>query len=117
MMQNLIQTKRVYEEPQPTDGLRILVDRLWPRGLSKQKAKIDLWLKDIAPSNKLRKWFNHDPEKWKGFRIRYKKEISNNKNQFSLLKEAAKKNKVITIVYAASDEEHNNAVIIKNLLK
>jgi len=116
-MQNLIQTKRVYEEPQSTDGLRILVDRLWPRGLSKQKAKIDLWLKDIAPSNKLRKWFNHDPAKWKDFKIRYKKEINGNKSQFSLLKDAARKNKVITIVYAASDKEHNNAVIMKNLLK
>jgi uncharacterized protein YeaO (DUF488 family) len=76
-----INLKRVYENPTKEDGIRVLVDRLWPRGLTKQKAKIDLWLKDIAPSTGLRKWFGHDPEKWKEFRKRYRKELKKNKEQ------------------------------------
>ena len=86
-----INLKRIYEEPTKEDGIRVLVDRLWPRGLTKQKANIDLWLKDIAPSTELRKWFGHDPEKWKEFRKRYQKELKENKEQIEILKEQQKK--------------------------
>jgi uncharacterized protein YeaO (DUF488 family) len=107
--------KRVYEKPDKDDGFRILVDRLWPRGLTKEKAGIDIWLKDIAPSSELRKWFGHDPEKWKEFRKRYNKELKKNEEQVSLLKEQMKKGPV-TLVYGAKDEEHNEARVLKELL-
>ena len=109
-----INLKRVYEKPAKEDGIRVLVDRLWPRGLTKQKAKIDLWLKDIAPSNELRKWFGHDPEKWKEFRKRYQKELKENKEQIEILKEQQKKG-TVTLVYAARDQEHNEAIVLKEL--
>lgn len=106
--------KRVYEKADKKDGIRILVDRLWPRGLTKEKASVDLWLKDIAPSTELRKWFDHDPGKWSEFRKRYHAELKKNKEQVSLLKEQMRKGKV-TLVYAAKDEEHNEALILKEL--
>jgi uncharacterized protein YeaO (DUF488 family) len=109
-----IKIKRVYEKPEKDDGIRILVDRLWPRGLTKEKAGIDLWLKDIAPSSELRKWFGHDPEKWKEFRKRYNEELKKNEEQVSLLKDQIKKGKV-TLVYGAKDEEHNEALVLKEL--
>jgi uncharacterized protein YeaO (DUF488 family) len=109
-----INLKRVYETPAKEDGTRVLVDRLWPRGLTKQKAKIDLWLKDIAPSTELRKWFGHDPEKWKEFRKRYQKELKENKEQIEILKEQQKKGPV-TLVYGARDQEHNEAIVLKEL--
>ena len=109
-----INLKRVYEKPTKDDGIRVLVDRLWPRGLTKQKAKIDLWLKDIAPSTELRKWFGHDPEKWKEFRKRYQKELKENKDQIEILKEQQKKG-TVTLVYAARDQEHNEAIVLKEL--
>ena len=105
--------KRVYEKPDKEDGIRILVDRLWPRGLTKEKASINLWLKDIAPSTELRKWFGHDPVKWKEFQKRYLLELEKNKKQGLLLKNQIKKGKV-TLVYGAKDEEHNEAVILKD---
>ena len=108
--------KRVYETPNGSDGKRVLVDRLWPRGLTKEKAKIDLWLKDIAPSNELRKWFGHDPLKWEEFKRRYTKEIKNNQKDFEELESVVKKGKV-TILYSAKDEDHNNAVVVKELLE
>ena len=104
--------KRVYDKPEKRDGRRILVDRVWPRGLTKEKASVDLWLKEIAPSTELRKWFGHDPAKWEGFRKRYIGELKENKEQVSVLKEALKKGKV-TLVYGAKDEEHNQALVIK----
>jgi len=107
-----IQIKRVYEKPVKEDGQRILVDRLWPRGLTKEKASIDLWLKEIAPSTELRKWFGHDPEKWKEFQRKYHQELKNNKAQVSILKEHLKKGNV-TLVYGAKDEEHNEALVLK----
>jgi uncharacterized protein YeaO (DUF488 family) len=107
--------KRVYEMPSGDDGKRILVDRLWPRGLTKEKASIDLWLKEIAPSTELRKWFGHDPEKWKEFQKRYRRELRNNKEQVSLLKENMKKG-TITLVYGAKDEKHNEALVLKEWL-
>ncbi len=109
-----IRIKRVYEQPEKEDGIRILVDRLWPRGLTKEKAGIDLWLKEIAPSNELRKWFGHDPERWTEFRERYSNELRMNEKQVSLLNEELKKGRV-TLVYGAKDEEHNEAQVLKEL--
>jgi uncharacterized protein YeaO (DUF488 family) len=111
-----IRIKRVYEEPDTEDGKRILVDRLWPRGLTKEKAKVDLWLKDVAPSTELRKWFAHDAAKWTEFQTRYREELKGNKDQLSLLKQEAVKG-TITLVYGARDQQHNEAVILQNLLK
>ena len=108
-----IKIKRVYEKPDEEDGIRILVDRLWPRGLTKENASVDLWLKDLAPSTELRKWFGHDPVKWKEFQKRYLLELEKNKKQGLLLKNQIKKGKV-TLVYGAKDEEHNEAVILKD---
>lgn len=110
-----IRVKRVYEAPASEDGSRILVDRLWPRGLSKEKARVDLWLKDIAPSTGLRKWFGHDPEKWDEFRKRYAAELAGNDEQVATLREEAGKGPV-TLVYAARDKEHNEALVLKDFL-
>ena len=110
-----IRIKRAYEEPDEEDGTRILVDRLWPRGLTKEKARVDLWLKDIAPSTELRKWFAHDPAKWAEFRSRYLEELKGNKEQLSLLRQEAAKGNV-TLVYGAKDQQHNEAVILQTLL-
>jgi len=106
--------KRVYDAADATDGKRILVDRLWPRGLTKEKAKVDLWLKEIAPSSGLRKWFGHDPEKWAEFKKRYRKELQENKETVSILKEQLKG--TVTLVYGAKDELHNDAVLLKEYL-
>ena len=111
-----IRIKRIYETPEKEDGFRILVDRLWPRGFTKERAAVDLWLKDIAPSTALRKWFNHIPEKWEEFKKRYRSEIRENKEALSVLKEQMKKGNV-TLVYAAKDEEHNDAIILLGELK
>ena len=110
-----VRIKRVYEKSDKEDGKRILVDRLWPRGLTKEKANIDLWLKDVAPSTALRKWFGHDPKKWKEFQKKYRQELRNNKEQIAILKEQAK-NTVVTLVYAAEDEVHNQAIVLKEWL-
>ena len=110
-----LKIKRVYEQPAKGDGKRILVDRLWPRGLTKEKASIDLWLKDIAPTTELRKWFGHDPDKWKEFKKRYHQELKNNKAQVSILYEQLKKRRV-TLVYGAKDEQHNEALVLKEWL-
>ena len=110
-----LKIKRAYEKPEKEDGKRILVDRLWPRGLTKEKASIDLWLKDIAPTTELRKWFGHDPDKWKEFKKRYHQELKNNKEQLSILNEELKK-RVITLVYGAKDEQHNEALVLKEWL-
>lgn len=109
-----ITIKRVYEKPNKEDGMRVLVDRLWPRGLTKRKANVDLWMKNIAPSTELRKWFNHDPSKWKEFKKRYRQELRKNKEQISLLKEQMEKGKV-TLVYGAKDQDHNEALVLKEL--
>jgi uncharacterized protein YeaO (DUF488 family) len=110
-----IQIKRAYEEPDREDGTRILVDRLWPRGLTKEKARVDLWLKDVAPSTELRKWFAHDPTKWAEFRSRYIEELKRNSEQLSLLRQEAAKG-TVTLVYGAKDQQHNEAVILQRLL-
>jgi len=109
-----IRIKRVYEKRSDADGMRILVDRLWPRGLTKEKAAVDLWLKNIAPSTELRKWFGHDPNKWKEFMKRYRLELKKNKKQALLLKEQARRG-TVTLLYGAKDEEHNEAIVIKQV--
>ncbi len=110
-----IRLKRAYEKPEPTDGTRILVDRLWPRGLTKEKAAIDLWLKELAPSTELRKWFGHDPKKWRNFRSRYRTELKQQSAALQLIKSKAKDG-VVTLIYAARDQKHNEAVILQQLL-
>lgn len=111
-----IKIKRVYEHPEKDDGTRILVDRLWPRGLTKKKASVDLWLKDIAPSTELRKWFAHDPDKWKRFRARYQTEIRNNHDLIKVLKQKAREG-TITLIYGARDQKHNEALVLKQFLQ
>ncbi len=110
----MIQLKRVYEKPSRKDGLRILVDRLWPRGLTKERAAVKLWLKDVAPSTELRKWFGHDPAKWKQFQVRYRKELREKKDAVKLLKEKCEEH-TVTLMYGAKDEEHNEAVVLKSI--
>lgn len=112
----MIQLKRIYDPPQKSDGLRILVDRLWPRGLTKEKAKIDLWLKEIAPSNTLRKWSHHDPERWPEFKKRYFAELDDHTEQLKIILSEAK-GKTVTLLFAAKDEQHNNAVALKEYLE
>lgn len=107
--------KRIYEEPDPCDGRRILVDRLWPRGLSKERARVDWWLKEIAPSDELRRWFGHDPARWQEFRARYRSELKGQRALLDELKSLARKEPV-TLLYAAKDQEHNNAVVLRELL-
>src|SRR5262249_3146279 len=112
----MIKLKRAYDKPAPGDGKRILVDSLWPRGISKEKAAVDLWLKDIAPSVELRKWFGHDPAKWKQFESRYQKELRLKKEAVQSLKKETR-NQTVTFVFAARDEEHNNALALKRFLE
>jgi len=110
-----IMTKRVYDNASASDGFRILVDRLWPRGLKKEEAGIDVWLKDVAPSDGLRKWYNHDPERWNEFKKRYFEELSSNPAPVKEIACRAAKGKV-TLLYGAKDEEHNNAHALKEYL-
>jgi uncharacterized protein YeaO (DUF488 family) len=110
-----VRIKRAYLQPNKEDGTRILVDRLWPRGLTKEKARVDLWLKEIAPTTELRKWFGHEPAKWAEFQTRYRAELRNNKEQVALLMQEATKGP-ITLLYGARDEEHSEAVVLQNLL-
>jgi uncharacterized protein YeaO (DUF488 family) len=111
-----LKIKRAYDETSKSDGFRVLVDRIWPRGVSKEDAKIDLWLKEIAPSTELRKWFGHDPEKWSEFQKKFKAEIHDNNAVWNQLKEIVKGHSTVTLVYAAKDEEHNNAVVLAKML-
>lgn len=116
VMSKNIAIKRVYEKAEKADGFRVLVDRLWPRGLSKEKANVDLWLKEISPSTALRKWFNHDPEKWKEFQKKYNAELKDHKEELQILKQKIAEGKV-TLVYGAKDEIHNDAVVLRDLLR
>lgn len=111
-----IQAKRVYEEPSTADGLRILVDRMWPRGLSKDAARIDLWVRDVAPSTELRRWFGHDPRRWEEFVKRYFAELDRLPDAWRPLVDRARQGPV-TLLYAAKDEEHNNAVALRRYLE
>lgn len=110
-----VQIKRVYEKPSRQDGFRVLVDRLWPRGLSKQTARVDAWMKDIAPTDSLRRWFGHRPERWAGFEKKYSAELAKN-DTVELLRRMVKKEKTVTLLFAAKDMEHNNAVVLQALI-
>jgi uncharacterized protein YeaO (DUF488 family) len=110
-----ILVKRVYEPAAKSDGFRVLVDRLWPRGLSKETAHLDLWLRDIAPSTTLRKWFNHDPGRWSEFQRRYHAELKTKREPLRELTTRAKKG-AVTLLYSAKDEQHNQAVALRNFL-
>jgi len=111
-----IRLKRAYEAPSSEDGDRLLVERLWPRGLTKEKARIDEWFRDVAPSQALRKWYAHDPEKWEGFRRRYLAELERNAEEVERLRARVKKGPV-TFIYAARDEKRNSAVVLKEYLE
>ena len=115
----MIKTKRVYDEVEKDDGIRVLVDRLWPRGIKKEGVKIDLWLKEVAPSIELRKWFSHEPSRWKEFCKRYKEELRMDEEKKIALSELTKiaTRKKLTLIYSAKDKEHNNAVVLKKLLE
>lgn len=112
----MINLKRVYANPSPKDGLRVLVERLWPRGLTKERAAVDLWLKEVAPSPELRKWFGHDPARWEQFQKRYRQELRQKKDAVQLLKQKGKES-TVTLVYAARDEHHNGALALKEFLQ
>ena len=107
----VIEIKRVYNEARESDGFRILVDRLWPRGLNKERANVDLWLKDIAPSEELRKWFSHDPAKWDEFKQRYFQELDHKKELVSIIIQKVREGKV-TLLYAAKEEKFNNGMAL-----
>lgn len=110
-----IQIKRIYDPPAPSDGFRVLVDRIWPRGVSKNAAALDLWMKTVAPSSDLRKWFNHDPERWSEFRKRYRAELRHHDAELDELKSHAAK-RPLTLLFGAKDSEHNQAVVLKEVL-
>ena len=110
-----LRLKRAYEPAAEDDGVRILVDRLWPRGVSKAKAALDDWMKDVAPSTELRKWFGHDPGRWPEFRRRYRGELRQHPQELDRIRELARSGHV-TLVYSAHDEQHNDAVVLKNVL-
>ena len=114
----MLKTERIYTKPADMDGFRILVDRLWPRGISKANAHLDCWLKEVGPSNDLRQWFGHDPAKYEEFKERYLKELKGNV-AYEILKEMVTSNadKDIILLYGAKDEEHNQAIILKELLE
>jgi uncharacterized protein YeaO (DUF488 family) len=110
-----VKLKRAYEQVESEDGIRILVDRLWPRGVKKEDAAIDQWMKDLAPSTELRKWFGHDPARWEEFRKRYAAEVNGQPEQLQQLRALARKG-TVTLVYSAHDEEHNDAVALRDLI-
>jgi uncharacterized protein YeaO (DUF488 family) len=111
----MIKIKRVYDPPEADDGKRILIDRLWPRGIKKESLEMDEWLKDIAPSDGLRKWFSHDPAKYHEFKKRYVKELEKKKETIERIRDEAKK-ETVTLLFSAKDVEHNNATILKEVL-
>lgn len=113
----MIRGKRIYDPPSREDGFRVLVDRLWPRGLSKTRAKVDLWLKEIAPSDGLRKWFGHDSTKWEAFKGRYRKELKATPNLIRKIRALEREHGTITLLYAAADELRNNALALSEFLK
>ena len=113
----MINIKRVYEKPTKEDGWRVLVDRLWPRGMTKQSAHLDVWMKDVAPSDALRKWFGHEPEKWGEFQKKYRSELAKKKELIVELRKMAKEHGTLTLLFGAKDEEHNQAVVLAGVLK
>jgi uncharacterized protein YeaO (DUF488 family) len=111
-----LRIKRVYAEPSPQDGKRILVDRLWPRGLTKERAKVEIWMKDVAPSTELRKWFAHDPKKWPEFTRKYVEELKARSEPLAQLRQETNHG-TVTLLYGAKDEAHNEAVVLLELLR
>lgn len=112
----MIKLKRVYEEETPADGVRYLIERLWPRGIRKESLHIEAWIKEAGPSTELRKWFNHDPEKWSEFRRRYFAELNQRKEAWAPILEAAERG-AVTLLYSSHDTEHNNAVALKEYIE
>ena len=110
-----VRLKRAYEPQAPSDGTRILVDRLWPRGVTKAAGAIDQWIKELAPSTALRKWFGHDPARWREFRCRYAAELRERPDELRMLREQAKRG-TVTLVYSAHDEAHNDALVLRDIL-
>ncbi len=113
----MIKIKRAYETSSKNDGFRILVDKLWPRGVSKEKAHLDLWMKEVAPSDDLRKWFSHDPKRWNEFENKYKEELKDKNKLIKKIKDIENDKGKVTLIYSAKDKEHNNAVVLENILK
>jgi uncharacterized protein YeaO (DUF488 family) len=112
----MIKLKRVYEPLEPDDGMRVLVERLWPRGVRREALHLDAWLKEVAPSDSLRRWFNHDPVRWTEFQKRYAAELDGNRPAWSAILEAAKRG-TVTLLFSAHDVEHNNAVALRAYVK
>ncbi len=112
----MFKIKRIYENSEEKDKYRVLVDRLWPRGISKEKANLDVWLKDIAPSNELRKWYGHEDSKWPEFKTKYITELQKKNDILKQLKIMEKFNSTVTLLYSAKDEDHNNAVVLLEVL-
>jgi uncharacterized protein YeaO (DUF488 family) len=112
----MLKIKRIYEKPVHSDGFRILVDRLWPRGLSKEKAKVDLWLKEIAPSNQLRKWYGHDPKKWAEFKKRYSEELKDKKELISQIRQKEKEG-TVTLLYGTKEKQYNNTIALNEYIR
>ena len=110
-----IQIKRIYDPPQASDGFRVLVDRLWPRGISKERAALDLWMKDIAPSDELRRWFGHDQARWKEFQTRYRAELKDHQSDLAELRAKTRKG-TVTLLFGARDQDHNEAVVLAKIL-
>lgn len=112
-----IELKRIYDSPSEDDGNRVLVDRVWPRGISKEEAKLDGWWKELAPSDELRKWFSHDESKWNGFKKKYRLELDSKKDEAEKLLDKLDLRKRLTLLYGAKDEEHNQAVVLKGFIR
>ena len=115
-MQSNVRVKRIYDPSEPSDGYRVLIDHVWPRGISRERAKLDEWARELAPSDELRRWFDHVPERFDEFRARYRKELAARADRIEGLRTRAK-NGPLTIVYAARDREHNNAVVLAELVR
>ncbi len=113
----LFKTKRIYDTTSEDDGYRILIDRLWPRGVSKQKAQFNQWMKEVAPSNELRNWFNHDPEKWVEFQRKYAEELRAKSDLLAELKQLEREQGTVTLLFSAKETEHNNATALKVMLE
>ena len=111
-----VKIKRVYEPPASDDGYRVLVDRIWPRGISKQKADVTLWLKTIAPSTELRKWFAHSPDRWQEFRRRYLRELNSKDDELVIIRDKLRTTRNLTLVFSAKDTKHNQAVVLLEYL-
>ena len=113
----MIKIKRVYEKPAKQDGFRVLVDRLWPRGMKKEAAQVDVWMKDVAPSDALRKWFGHEAGRWAEFQKRYRHELAQAKERVAQLEKMEKEHGTLTLLFGAKDEQHNQAVVLEQVLK